>query len=112
MRRLQRRIRQQGTAHKRAVSRFRPAPQPAGTGTGGGAASPAAVGVMPLAEVLVYPEPGGDYATVAYRGLSPIFTPGGEAVPASAPGRWDQLALAGNPHPSALRRWQAPISGR
>lgn len=111
MRRLQARVRHQGSAHRRAAAAFRPA-APGPGAVSGGAASPSAAGVMPLAQVLVYPEPGGAYSTVAYRGLFPIFTAGGEAVPASAPGRWGQLALAGNPHPAAQRRWRAPVAGR
>lgn len=64
----------------------------------GGAASPPAVSVMPLAEVLVYPSPSqAGYVTVAYRGLSPIFTADGAAVPGRAPGRWAQLRAAGRP---------------
>jgi hypothetical protein len=57
---------------------------------------------MPLAQVIVYPAPGGQYSTIAYQGLAPIFTSGspgvgGAAVPASSPGRWGQLIAAGRP---------------
>lgn len=62
----------------------------------GSAASPAAPDVMPLAQVLLYPEPR-EYATVAYRGLHPVYTADGAAVPATSPGRWAQLAAAGRP---------------
>jgi hypothetical protein len=63
----------------------------------GSAASPAAPDVMPLAQVLVYPEPGSGYSTIGYQGLVPIYTADGAAVPASSPGRWGQLAMAGRP---------------
>ena len=65
----------------------------------GGAASPPAPGVMPLAQVLIYPEPGGTYSTVAYQGLAPIYTsgPNRRPVPATSPGRWGQLVSAGRP---------------
>lgn len=67
-------------------------------GVSGGAASPQAIGVMPMAEVLVYPDPGqAGYATVAYSGLAPIYTADGAAVPGRPPGRWAQLRAAGRP---------------
>lgn len=53
--------------------------------------------VMPLALVSVTAAPGGQYATIAYQDLPPIFTADGAAVPARAPGRWGQLAAAGRP---------------
>lgn len=97
MNRLRNRVKAQGGAHKAAAAGFRPSRVTAPGGVSGGAASPSAPGTMPLAEVLVFPEPGGTYATVAYRGLSPVFTPDGAAIPASAPGRWAQLRMAGRP---------------
>jgi hypothetical protein len=70
---------------------------PVGPVTGGQASPGGTPMVMPMAQVLVFPEPGGDYATIGYRGLRPVFTTDGAAVPASAPGRWGQLAAAGRP---------------
>ena len=99
MRRLRHRIAGAGGNHKQAMQSYSPA-QTAG-GMAGGAASPGAVDVMPLAKVSVYPEPGGQYSTIAYQGLAPIFTSGslggGAAVPATSPGRWGQLVTAGRP---------------
>ena len=99
MARLHRRIRQSGGNHKRAMSAWTPVA--AGETTGGAASPSGAPGVMPLAQVTVYPEPGrgGQYSTVAYRGLAPIFTSGQDAaaVPATSPGRWGQLVAAGRP---------------
>jgi len=89
MRRLQRRVRSIGASQRAAAGGY--------SQVSGGMASPPSVSVMPLAQVLVYPHPGGWYSTLAYRGLHPIFTASGEAVPASAPGRWGQLAAAGRP---------------
>lgn len=60
----------------------------------GGQASPPAPMVMPLHEVIIAPVTD-QYATVAYRGLTPIWAPSGEAIPARAPGRWAQLRAAG-----------------
>lgn len=72
--------------------------------------------IMPMQLVSVYPEPGGDYSTIAYQGLHPIFTSGslggGAAVPATAPGNWGQLVAAGRPHPQSQRGARAPIAGR
>lgn len=91
--RLRNRVARMGSNQASAQAGFSPVT--------GGAASPPAVAVMPLAQVQVYPHPGGDYSTIAYRGLSPIFTTGGlgggAAVPATSPGRWGQLAAAGRP---------------
>lgn len=62
----------------------------------GGQASPPSVMTMPLAEVLVWPSPSeAGYATVAYRGVTPIWTTDGAAIPARAPGHWGQLRAAG-----------------
>jgi hypothetical protein len=87
--RLRRRVAALGGSHQAAMAGYTP--------VGGGAASPAAVAVLPLAQVQVYPHPGAGYATIAYRGLAPIYTADGAAVPASSPGRWAQLAAAGRP---------------
>ena len=62
----------------------------------GGQASPPAVAVMPVAQVLVYGTAPG-YVTVAYRGLQPLWAPDGETILSTAPGRWGQLAAAGRP---------------
>jgi hypothetical protein len=100
VRRLRHRVANAGGNHKRAMQSYTPA-QTAGGGVTGGNASPAAADVMPLALVTVYPEPGGQYSTIAYQGLVPIFTSGslggGAAVPATSPGRWAQLRAAGRP---------------
>jgi hypothetical protein len=87
--RLHRRITSHGSVQRRAAEGY--------SQVSGGMASPAAPGVMPLAQVLVHPHPGGTYSTLAYRGLSPVYAAGGEAVPATSPGRWAQLVAAGRP---------------
>lgn len=77
-----------------------PAYQPVASspGVAGGQASPPAVAVMPMAEVLVYPDPAASgYSTVAYRGMAPIWAPDGETILARSPGRWGQLRAAGRP---------------
>jgi hypothetical protein len=89
MSRLRRRVAGLGSSHQATMAAYTP--------VGGGAASPPSVGVMPLAQVMVYPHPGAGYATIAYRGLAPIYSADGAAVPASSPGRWAQLAAAGGP---------------
>lgn len=90
MKRLRRQIVRDGTVTKAAEAGY--------TTVSGGAASPGgAPMVMPLAAVLVSPEPGGTYSTLAYRGLVPVYTPDGAAIVASQPGRWGQLAAAGRP---------------
>jgi len=88
-RRLKRRVASMGSSQAAAAAGYAPVT--------GGAASPAAVSVMPLAQVTVYPAPDGQYATIAYKGLSPIFSADGAAVPATSPGRWAQLRAAGRP---------------
>jgi hypothetical protein len=88
-RRLQRRVAGLGGSQAAAQAGYTPVT--------GGAASPAAVGTMPQAQVIVYPHPGAGYSSIAYRGLSPIYTADGAAVPASSPGRWAQLIAAGRP---------------
>ena len=99
MAKLHRRIRQSGANHKRAMSAY--APVAAGDVTGGAASPSGAPGVMPLAQVTVYPDPrqSGQYSTIAYQGLAPIYTSGQDAaaVPATSPGRWGQLKAAGRP---------------
>jgi hypothetical protein len=95
VRRLRNRVANAGGTHKQAMASYAPA-QTSG-GVTGEVSSPAAVGVMPLAAVTVYPEPGGQYSTIGYQGLAPIFAPGGEAIPATSPGRWAQLVAAGRP---------------
>ena len=63
----------------------------------GGAASPGGTPmVMPLSRVTVA-RTGSQYVTVGMEGLTPVFTPDGAAIPASAPGRWAQLKAAGRP---------------
>lgn len=90
MKRLRRQVVRAGTVTKAAEAGY--------SQVSGGAASPGGTPmVMPLAQVLVYPEPGGTYSTLAYRGLVPIYTPDGAAVPAAQPGSWGQLARAGRP---------------
>jgi hypothetical protein len=49
---------------------------------------------LPLALVTVNPT-SSDYVTLAMQDLAPLTTADGAMVPASAPGKWDQLALAG-----------------
>ena len=63
----------------------------------GGHPSPATVsGItpMPIAMVLVNPT-SSNYATLARQEVLPIVTADGAMVPATAPGRWDQLWQAG-----------------
>jgi hypothetical protein len=96
MRRLARRIHKVQGNHRRAMQSYTPVPEGAAQ-VAGGSASPAGADVMPEAQVLVWPEPGGGYSTIAYRGLVPLFTADGAAVPASSPGGWGQLRLAGRP---------------
>lgn len=50
--------------------------------------------VTPLSRVLVQPIDG-NYVTLGMEDLAPIFSADGAALPATGPGRWDQLALAG-----------------
>jgi hypothetical protein len=96
MRRLQKRVRKSGGNHKQAMADYTPAPTQA-TVSGGSASPQGSPDVMPLALVTVYPQPGGQYSTLGYQGLAPIFTADGAAVPATSPGRWAQLAMAGRP---------------
>ena len=96
-RRLHRRVHNVGNSHKQAMSGYTPVQPPAAQVSGGAASPSGAPGVMPLAQVSVYPDPGGQYSTIAYTGLVPIYTADGAAVPATSPGRWAQLAAAGRP---------------
>ena len=50
--------------------------------------------LLPLAVVTVNPVSSG-YVTLAMQDLAPITTADGSMVPATAPGGWDQLRLAG-----------------
>ena len=50
--------------------------------------------LIPLAQVTVNPV-NSNYVTLAMEDLAPLTTADGAMVPATAPGRWDQLALAG-----------------
>lgn len=50
--------------------------------------------LLPLAMVTVQPVDN-NYVTLAMQDLSPIYTADGAMVPANAPGKWDQLTLAG-----------------
>jgi hypothetical protein len=98
VRRLRNRVRNVGGTHKQAMQSYTPV-QTSSLVTGS-AASPGAIDVMPLALVSVYPEPGGQYSTIGYQGLAPIYTPsgaGGAAIPATSPGNWAQLRAAGRP---------------
>jgi hypothetical protein len=87
--RLRRRVAGMGSSQAAAAASYQPVT--------GSAASPAAIASMPLAQVIVYPHPGTGYSSIAYRGLSPVYTADGAAVPASSPGRWAQLITAGRP---------------
>jgi len=49
---------------------------------------------MPVAMVLVNPV-SSDYATLAMQEVLPVTTADGAMIPATAPGRWDQLFQAG-----------------
>jgi hypothetical protein len=95
MTRLRRRVKKVQGSHKTAMAQYTPVTGRAGVT--GGAASPTGADVMPLASVEVYPEPGGGYSTIAYRGLVPLFTEDGAVIPATSPGRWGQLRMAGRP---------------
>ena len=49
---------------------------------------------MPVAVVSVN-QASADYATLAMWELTPVITADGAVIPATAPGRWDQLYQAG-----------------
>jgi hypothetical protein len=93
---LKRRVGNVGSNHSKAMSAYTPVPQAAAM-TGGAASPSGAPGIMPLAQVTVYPDPGGAYSTIGYQGLVPLFTADGAVVPATSPGRWAQLITAGRP---------------
>jgi len=99
---LRKRVGNVGGNHAKAMGAYTPV-QGSAPVTGGAASPSGAPGIMPLAQVTVYPQPGtgGQYSTIAYQGLAPIFTSGslggGAAVPATSPGRWAQLVSAGRP---------------
>jgi hypothetical protein len=58
------------------------------------AAPPGTPMVMPLAAVTVHPSDS-NYVTLAMQDLAPMLTADGAMVPATGPGAWDQVALAG-----------------
>jgi hypothetical protein len=58
------------------------------------AAPPGTPMVMPVALVTVYPVDS-NYVTLAMEDMAPLLTADGAMVPATGPGRWDQVALAG-----------------
>jgi hypothetical protein len=92
VKRLAHRVRNVGTTHARAMAGYSQV-------TGSQASPGGTPDVMPLAQVLVYPAPGGTYSTIAYQGLAPIYVagPNRRPVPASSPGRWGQYVAAGRP---------------
>jgi hypothetical protein len=60
---------------------------------GGHPAVPAPM-ATPLAQITVLPV-SSNYVTLGMEDLAPLTTADGAMVPATSPGRWDQLALAG-----------------
>ena len=50
--------------------------------------------LIPLAQVTVNPTDS-NYVTLGMEDLAPITTADGAMIPATTPGRWDQLRLAG-----------------
>ena len=50
--------------------------------------------LLPVTAVTVHPT-SNNYVTLAMQDLAPLFTADGAMVPATGPGRWDQLAQAG-----------------
>lgn len=77
---LDHRIRNQPTSQQEAMTSAHPAvPGPM---------------VLPLLLVTVNPV-SSNYVTLAAQDLMPLTTADGAMVPASGPGKWDQLALAG-----------------
>ena len=106
---LRHRIKAIGGNHKRRQASLTPitgSASPGTPGVTGGAASPAGVPMtMPMSAVTVYPQPDGQYVTLGVTDLDPIFTADGAPIAATAPGRWDQLAAAGNPRDGARRRF-------
>jgi hypothetical protein len=77
---LHHRIKAQAANHQAAMSSAHPAvPAPM---------------LLPLTQVTVYPVDS-NYVTLGMESLMPLTTADGAMVPASGPGRWDQLVLAG-----------------
>jgi len=108
--------RQPRPPRRRLLDRIRgsqaPTPATGYTPVSGGAASPGGTPmVMPLARVQIVAATG-DYVTLGMESVEPIYTPDGAAIAATSPGRWAQLAAAGNPHPRSQRAARAPIAGR
>jgi hypothetical protein len=58
------------------------------------AATVSGITQMPVSMVLVNPV-SSNYATLAMQEVLPIVTADGAMIPATAPGRWDQLYQAG-----------------
>jgi len=81
---LHHRIRGQATNHQQVMASGHPGPS----------FLPATPHVTPLSVVEVYPVSSG-YVTLAASELMPIITADGAMVPATGPGQWDQLRLAG-----------------
>jgi hypothetical protein len=50
--------------------------------------------ILPLAQITVQPA-SSNYVTLAMQDLAPVITADGAMIPATGPGTWDQLALAG-----------------
>lgn len=93
---LARRIADVGTANTQAQQDHTPLAAAPVTATAGSAASPPSVQVMPLAQVVIR-QTGSQYVTAGMEDLTPIWTPDGAGIPATAPGRWGQLTAAGRP---------------
>ena len=83
-------------AYRKTLLSHRIKSQPAATSQVMAGGHPAVPGpmVLPLPVITVYPA-GQNYVTLAMQDLAPIYTPDGAMVPATAPGKWDQLAQAG-----------------
>lgn len=101
--RLHRRVRNVGGNHRKAMDGYTPVDRSSQV-TGSAASPGGAPGVMPLAQVVVYPDPANTaYSTIGYQGLAPIYAApgsggaGGAPIPATSPGRWGQLVTAGRP---------------
>ena len=83
-------------AYRKTMLHHRIKAQAANHQTAMGSAHPAvpAAMVTPLSVITVNPWDS-NYVTLAMQDLAPITTAEGAMVPASGPGRWDQLRLAG-----------------
>jgi hypothetical protein len=81
---------------RRAPLHHRIKTQAANTQAASAGAHPAVPAPMltPLAQVTVQPV-NSNYVTLGMEDLAPLITADGALVPATSPGRWDQLALAG-----------------